>query len=92
MRRQADDDKDFYDRAAEILGVEHRYLPFPHGRRGRWNNRKPGSGRFPERGLVRLFGGRVHIALHRPRPVHRWFDSREAALRFLEEISQRPAD
>jgi len=88
MRIETDADKRFYDRAAEILGVEHRYLPFPHHKRTRWNNRKPGSGRFPDRGLVRLFGGRVQVALHRPRPVHRWFDSREEALRFLEEISR----
>lgn len=81
------EDKAFYDRCAEILGVPHDFAPFPFDKRSRWNNRKPGSGRFPGRGLVRAFGGHVHLSLYRPRPINRLFDSREAALRCLEEIS-----
>jgi hypothetical protein len=80
------DDEAFYQRCAELLGVEHQYRPFRYGKRTRWNNRTPGSGRFPGRGLIRAFGGHVHVALYRPRPLHRLFDSREAALRGLEEL------
>ena len=80
------DDKTFYDACAAILGVEHDFAPFRYAKRTRWNNRKPGSGRFPGRGLVRAFGGHVHLSLYRPKPINRLFDSREAALRCLEEI------
>ena len=83
------DDKAFYDACAEILGVEHDFMPFRYPKRTRWNNRKPGSGRFPGRGLVRAFGEHVHLALYRPKPINRLFDSREAALRCLEEICGR---
>ena len=81
------EDQAFYDRCAELLGVEHQFAPFRYGKRTRWNNRKPGSGRFPGRGLVRAFGNHVHLSLYRPKPISRLFDSREAALECLEEIS-----
>jgi hypothetical protein len=80
------DNKSFYDRCAELLGVEHEHRPFRHGRRNRWNNREPGSGRFPGRGLIRLFGSRVHVALHQPVGVNRWFDDRPTALAQLERL------
>ncbi len=80
------DDRAFYDRCAELLGVSHDFAPFRLGQRSRWNNRKPGSGRFAGRGLVRAFGNHVHLSLYRPRPINRLFDSREAALRCLEEL------
>lgn len=81
------DDKAFYDRCAELLGVEHDFQPFRYGKRSRWNNRKPGSGRFAGRGLVRAFGSHVHLSLYRPKPINRLFDSRAAALACLEEIA-----
>lgn len=81
------DDEAFYTRCAELLGVEHEHRPFRYGKRTRWNNRTPGCGRFPGRGLIRSFGSHVHMALYRPKPINRLFDSREAALRCLEELT-----
>jgi hypothetical protein len=80
------DDEAFYDACAKLLGVEHDFVPFRYGKRTRWNNRRPGSGRFPGRGLVRAFGDRVHLSLYRPKPVNRLFDSRATALQYLREI------
>ena len=82
------DDRAFYDACAKLLGVEHDFRPFRYGKRSRWNNRKPGSGRFPGRGLVRAFGNHVHLSLYRPRPINRLFDSRKDALRCLEELTR----
>jgi hypothetical protein len=79
------DPKRFYDRCAALLGVPHEYRPFPFSGRSRWNNRAPGSGRFPGRGLIRLFGQRVHVSLHQPVPINRWFESPDEAVRFLEK-------
>ena len=82
------DDKAFYDACARLLGVEHDYKPFRYGKRSRWNNRKPGNGRFPGRGLVRAFGDHVHLSLYRPKPINRLFDSREEALSCLLELTR----
>lgn len=80
-----EDDERFYLRCAEILDVQTEVRPFPYYKRTRWNNRVPGSGRFPGRGLVRLFGNTVHITLREP-PINRVFESRDEALEFLEEV------
>lgn len=77
----------FYRRCAELLGCAHPYRPFPYDRRTRWNNRAPGNGRFPGRGVVRLFGpGLIHVALTAPAKVNRTFASPDAALGFLEAL------
>ena len=77
-------DEEFYARCAEILDAEHEYLPFAHHARTRWNNRRPGCGRFPGRGMVRLFGERVHIALRHPMALHVTIEGRQAALDMIE--------
>lgn len=56
----------FYAECAALLGVEHLGTPFPHYRRTRWNNRMAGQGRFPDRGIIRVFGTTVHVALNNP--------------------------
>ena len=78
----------FYEHCAELLGGEHAGERFPYRVRNRWNNRTPGRGRFPGYGLIRLFGSRVHLALHHPRHVHRWFDSTDEALKFLHRLQR----
>ncbi len=66
------DETAFYARCAEILGVEHEYRPWTGRGPNRWNNRKPGNGRFPGRGTVRYFApDAIHVCLHSPRPVNR---------------------
>jgi len=80
------DDKEFYDRCADILDAEHEYLPFAHYARTRWNNRKPGSGRFPGRGIIRIFGNDVHIAISSPIPIHQRVRGKQEALDLLERL------
>lgn len=77
--------EEFYAKCAELLGVEHDYLPFEYRYRTRWNNRKPGSGRFPGRGIIRKFGSQVHIALTNPNH-HGIYNSEEEALTFLRSL------
>lgn len=78
------DDREFYDRCAEVLGTDHEYLPFAHHARTRWNNRRPGSGRFPGFGIIRIFGDEIHIAINSPIPIHERVRGRRAALELLE--------
>jgi hypothetical protein len=85
---------DFYRTVATLLHCEaHGYHPFPHGRRTRWNNRQPGSGRFVGHGLVRYYGpAHIHVHLTSP-PLQRLFHSREAALAAIAaamEVNSRP--
>jgi hypothetical protein len=60
------DDATFYGACAAILGTTYDCTPFTGRVRTRWNNRRPGGGRFPEFGLIRLFGDHVHVAIHAP--------------------------
>lgn len=58
--------EEFYIECERILGVPHEGAPFPYYKRTRWNNRTAGQGRYPGRGIVRVFGSQVHIALTDP--------------------------
>jgi hypothetical protein len=81
----------FYAECAALLGTTHEGKPFPylHSRRTRWNNRIAGQGRFPGRGVIRVFGDSVHVALHSP-PVH-FIGTKESVLDLLRAIPF-PAD
>lgn len=57
---------EFYRECARLLGCSHDGEAFPYPYRTRWNNRKAGRGRFEGHGIIRIFGDRVHVALHRP--------------------------
>ena len=57
---------EFYDECGKLLGVGHQGQPFPYYKRTRWNNRAPGQGRYPGRGIIRVYGDVVHIALQNP--------------------------
>ena len=73
-------DLEFYEKCAEILGQEFQSTPFEHYKRTRWNNRKPGNGRFKGFGLIRIYGNMVHIS---NRKVNKLFNSKELALEWL---------
>lgn len=75
--------EDFYAECAAILECEHVGEAFTHYKRTRWNNRKAGRGRFPGRGIIRVFGNTVHISLSKPRMLHKIIEGREEALAFL---------
>ena len=89
MKEENEIEQGFYQRCAELLGVQTTYRKFPFRKRTRWNNRTAGNGRFEGRGTVRLFGNSVHISLRNP-AINKWFGSPEAALKFLEELELPP--
>ena len=76
-------DEGFYRRCAAILGTDYGCTPFTGHRRTRWNNRAPGSGRFPDHGLIRLFGNTVQIALRHPATLCCTIEGRDEALDVL---------
>lgn len=75
--------EEFYAECAAVLNTTYECEAFPWYKRTRWNNRNPGSGRFPEFGLIRCFGSTVHIALHHPEEVIKVCNNKEEALDFL---------
>lgn len=77
--------KEFYDKCASILGVEHEWRE-PVARRTRWNTRFLGNGRMEGYGIIRMFGPTsIHVAFHKPR-VNRYFTSVDAVYEFLETV------
>ena len=73
----------FYSNVAVLLNTTHDYLPFPFLRRTRWNQRRLGSGRFPNHGIVRCFGNNVHVALYDPE-LNVICSSKDAALELIK--------
>ncbi len=74
--------REFYERCGEILGIAHVYnKPVP--RRNRWNNRRPGNGRFPGFGLVQCYGSSVRVMSKRGT---RMFDSYDAVYEYLQIV------
>ncbi len=86
MEEKTIEDIEFYRRCAEILGTTYDCQPFTGHVRNRWNNRRPGNGRFPDHGIVRLFGDHVQIALRRPCVVQRNVEGRQTALDLIAGI------
>lgn len=80
---------EFYAECAALLHTTDECEAFPYYRRNRWNNRKPGRGRFPDHGLIRAFGNHVQIALRNPQ-ANGSFTSFEEALAFLREVTTAP--
>lgn len=80
---------DFYLECARILETDHNGDPFPYGKRTRWNNRKPGQGRFDQYGIIRIFGNSIHLAFHSPQ-LHRIFESKQQCLEFLLSLKEKP--
>ena len=76
---------DFYAECAVILGVAHEGEEFTHYKRTRWNNRRPGRGRFPGAGLIRVFGDVVHINIRSPVIVQATVEGLPEALDFLRD-------
>lgn len=83
--------EDFYRAVAKLLHCEaHGYQPFPFRRRSRWNNRNPGSGRFPGHGLVRFYGpAHIHVHLNDVVGVFASIDAALAAIRAAQDAADR---
>jgi hypothetical protein len=84
------DNETFYHKCAELLGTEYDCKPFPWTsyRRTRWNNRAPGSGRYPGYGIIRKFGNQIHVALKYPINHHGIYNSEEEVLTFLQNLEK----
>ena len=78
----------FYEKCAEILGIPYECESFPHAYRTRWNNRKPGQGRFEGYGIIRKFGDFYQVALTRPVSHQAIYRSEEEVFAFLRSLSQ----
>lgn len=78
---------EFYNKCAEILGTTYDCKEFPWKYRTRWNNRVPGSGRFPGFGLIRRFNQNlIHVALSYPVHHIKTYKSEKDVLTFLSSL------
>ena len=80
--------EEFYQECAELLNTTYDCQPFPWTSSGvtRWNNRAPGSGRYPGHGLIRCYGSVIHVNLHTPVTFNKVFSSKEEALLNIRRI------
>lgn len=77
-----DEQKIFYTKCSEILGIEHEWND-PVPRRTRWNTRLLGNGRFKGFGLIRCFDVQIMIT---SRLGTKMFPSAEAVYDYLTDI------
>lgn len=77
---------EFYEKCAELLGTTYDCKPFPYYKRTRWNNRAPGSGRYPGFGIIRKFGDIIHVALTHPVCHTKIYTSEQDVYDFLESM------
>ena len=80
---------EFYKKCAELLGAEYDGEPFTHYKRTRWNNRKPGSGRFPGFGIIRKFGDKIQVALRHPEHHYKIYENEKEVLDYLTGLSYK---
>ncbi len=78
---------EFYNKCAELLGTEYNCESFKYPYRTRWNNRTPGSGRYPGFGIIRKFGNKIHVALQRPVSHHGIYDTEKEVLQLLQDLN-----
>lgn len=80
----------FYEECAALLDTTHEYRPWIGRPPNRWNNRRPGNGRFPGFGCVRWFGhGHIHVMLHAPAHVNKVARSADEAFALIREAMAR---
>lgn len=77
------DNEEFYRRCADLLGTSYDCTGLDAPYRTRWNNRRPGNGRFPGFGIIRLHGEEVHVSLRHPISASRHISGRAAAIEWL---------
>lgn len=78
--------EEFYIRCAEIIGISYECSPFPYYKRTRWNNRNPGSGRYPGFGIIRKFGDQIHVSLRHTISHNKIYNSEKDVFTFLENM------
>lgn len=79
-------DEEFYEACAQLLGTKYECEKFKYHKRTRWNNRAPGSGRFPGYGLIRRFGSQIQVSLRHPVNHTQIYDTTEEVFDFLRSI------
>lgn len=79
----------FYEKCAEIMGTTYDGKVFPWSSRTRWNDRVPGSGRFPGFGIIRCFGGNIQVALRFPVNHHKIYKTEKEVLDFLSSLNYK---
>ena len=90
MEKEISEVESFYQDVSDLLGIENNYEYNPHTVGGtyrtRWNNRKPGNGRFEGYGIIRFFGPNViHVAINYPVTLTGVFESKEEVLSALKK-------
>jgi len=85
VRDMKEQQKEFYDRCAELLGIDHEYTE-PVLKRTRWNSRRNGNGRYPGFGLIRCYGDTVVIITSKYGT--KTFPNFDEVYKFLEEINK----
>lgn len=90
MEKEITEVESFYQDVSDLLGIpnSYEYNRFTVGGKylTRWNNRKPGNGRFEGYGIIRFFGPTViHVAITKPVLFSGIFDSKEEVLRVLKK-------
>ncbi|PDT41155.1 MULTISPECIES: hypothetical protein [Sinorhizobium] len=84
------DRKAFYEECSRILGASHAYEAPRYREVNRWNNRRPGNGRFPGYGLIRASGPHhIQIALRQPVELNLLCHSEGEALAALERTARQ---
>lgn len=85
--------EEFYQRCSDMLGTENTYVErHQYWYRSRWNNRAPGSGRFPGYGTIRMFSPNcIHVSLLKPVECNRTFESAEEVYAFLQNALTSPS-
>lgn len=75
--------EEFWMLCDSILGIQTQ-KPINIRRRTRWNNREPGSGRYPGIGLIRYYSSEIiHITTH---DENKTFSSCYDAIEFLKYL------
>ena len=90
MEKEISEVELFYRDVSDLLGIESNYEYNPNtlggAYRTRWNNRKPGNGRFEGYGIIRFFGAScIHVAINKPVHITGTFESKEEVLRVLKK-------
>lgn len=83
--------EEFYLECARLLETVYdcKPWPWPGIRKTRWNNREPGSGRFPNHGIIRCFGDVVHVNIYHPIKLAKTFETKEEALKEITKLLDR---
>lgn len=90
MEKEISEVEAFYRDVSDLLGIESNYEYNPNtlggAYRTRWNNRKPGNGRFEGYGIIRFFGAScIHVAINHPVTITGTFGSKEEVLATLKK-------